>query len=143
SRALPEQTGLHRGRGFDPGLRGRASRAGQRRRSGRGALHAHRTARLERRELPVAPGPPAGGWAARVCHPEGVGRIVFDVGDAEKAFTLLTERGATPLTGIERRNVEGGVVTWFDIATALGDTLFRFVQHEGRTPIMPNMARLD
>ena len=80
-------------------------------------------------------------WLAH--HPEGVGRIVFDVGDAEKAFTLLTERGATPLTGIERRIVEGGVVTWFDIATALGDTLFRFVQHEGRTPIMPNMARLD
>ncbi len=76
-------------------------------------------------------------------HPEGVGRVVFDVPDAEKAFALLTERGATPITGIERRTVEGGVVTWFDIATAFGDTLFRFVQHEGRTPIMPNLVRLD
>jgi len=55
---------------------------------------------------------------------------------------LLTARGATPMTGIERRKVEGGVVTWFDIATAIGDTLFRFVQHEGRTPIMPNLVRL-
>jgi 4-hydroxyphenylpyruvate dioxygenase len=76
-------------------------------------------------------------------HPEGVGRVVFDVPDAEKAFMLLTERGATPITGIERRMVEGGVVTWFDIATALGDTLFRFVEHEGKTPIMPNLARFE
>jgi 4-hydroxyphenylpyruvate dioxygenase len=76
-------------------------------------------------------------------HPEGVGRLVFDVVDAERAFTLLTERGATFVTGLERRNVEGGVVIWFDIATAFGDTLFRFVQHEGKTPIMPNLTRLE
>ena len=80
-------------------------------------------------------------WLQR--HPEGVGRVVFDVHDAEKAFSLLSERGATPLTGIERRTVEGGVVTWFDIATAFGDTMFRFVQHEGKTPILPNLVRLD
>jgi 4-hydroxyphenylpyruvate dioxygenase len=80
-------------------------------------------------------------WLER--HPEGVGRVVFDVPDAEKAFALLTDRGATAISGIERRAVEGGIVTWFDIATAFGDTLFRFVQHEGRTPIMPNLARLD
>jgi 4-hydroxyphenylpyruvate dioxygenase len=76
-------------------------------------------------------------------HPEGVGRVVFDVSDAARAFSLLTKRGATPVSGIERRSVEGGLVTWFDIATAFGDTLFRFVQHEGRTPIMPNLRRLD
>lgn len=76
-------------------------------------------------------------------HPEGVGRVVFDVEDAEKAFTLLLERGATPVTGIERRIVEGGTVIWFDIATAIGDTLFRFVQHEGRTPVMPDLVRLS
>lgn len=80
-------------------------------------------------------------WLER--HPEGVGRVVFDVADAERTFLLLTERGATPTTGIERRLVDGGIVTWFDIATALGDTLFRFVQHEGRTPVMPNLVRLD
>jgi 4-hydroxyphenylpyruvate dioxygenase len=80
-------------------------------------------------------------WLAK--HPEGVGRIVFDVDDAEKAFALLTGRGATPMTGLERRTVGGGVVTWFDIATAFGDTLFRFVQHEGKTPIMPDLQPLD
>lgn len=76
-------------------------------------------------------------------HPEGVGRVVFDVEDAEKAFTMLVARGATPVTGIERRIVEGGTVIWFDIATAIGDTLFRFVQHEGRTPVMPDLVRLS
>lgn len=80
-------------------------------------------------------------WLAK--HPEGVGRIVFDVEDAEKAFDILTRRGATPTTGIERRNVEGGTVIWFDIVTAIGDTLFRFVQHQGHTPIMPDLVRLD
>lgn len=80
-------------------------------------------------------------WLER--HPEGVGRVVFDVTDAERAFELLLSRGATPVSGIERREVEGGLVTWFDIATALGDTLFRFVQHEGQTPIMPHLVRFD
>jgi 4-hydroxyphenylpyruvate dioxygenase len=80
-------------------------------------------------------------WLER--HPEGVGRIVFDVVDAGKAFATLVARGGTPITGIERCTVEGGVVRWFDIATALGDTLFRFVEHEGVTPIMPKLARLD
>ena len=76
-------------------------------------------------------------------HPEGVGRLVFDVEDAERTFQLLGERGATAVTGIERRSVEGGTVIWFDIASALGDTLFRFVQHAGNTPILPDMCRLD
>jgi 4-hydroxyphenylpyruvate dioxygenase len=76
-------------------------------------------------------------------HPEGVGRVVFDVADAERAFALLTERHATPVTGLERRNVDGEVVTWFDIVTPIGDTLFRFVQHAGPTPLMPDLARLE
>jgi 4-hydroxyphenylpyruvate dioxygenase len=75
-------------------------------------------------------------------HPEGVGRIVFDVEDAERAFSILLSRGATPVTGLERRRVEGVDVTWFDIATPFGDTLFRFVSHEGDTPILPNFDRV-
>lgn len=76
-------------------------------------------------------------------HPEGVGRLVFDVEDVERTFRLLGERGATAVTGLERRFVEGGTVIWFDIATVLGDTLFRFVQHEGNTPILPDLCRLE
>jgi 4-hydroxyphenylpyruvate dioxygenase len=76
-------------------------------------------------------------------HPDGVGRIVFDVDNAERAFALINERGGTPITGLERRHVEGGTVVWFDIATAFGDTMFRFVQHQGPTPLMPDLTRLD
>src|SRR3569623_3717174 len=76
-------------------------------------------------------------------HPEGVGRVVFEVEDVERAFRLLTARGATPMTGIEVRRVEGGTVPWFDIATAIGDTLFRYIQNTGRTPIMPDLVRLN
>jgi 4-hydroxyphenylpyruvate dioxygenase len=65
------------------------------------------------------------------------------VADAQRAFALLSQRGATMMTGLERRNVEGGAVVWFDIATAFGDTVFRFVEHGGRTPIMPDLERLD
>lgn len=79
-------------------------------------------------------------WLER--HPEGIGRIVFDVENAERAFALLGQRGATPMTGLERRNVEGGTVVWFDIATAFGDTVFRFVQHAGHTPVMPDLVRM-
>jgi 4-hydroxyphenylpyruvate dioxygenase len=74
-------------------------------------------------------------------HPEGIGRIVFDVADAQRTFALLNERGGTPMTAVEHRTVEGGEVRWFDIATPFGDTLFRFVQHTGKTPIMPDLVR--
>lgn len=76
-------------------------------------------------------------------HPEGVGRVVFDVEDVERTYNILTSRGATSINGIERRTVEGGIVRWFDIATAIGDVQFRFVEHTGRTPIMPDMVRFD
>lgn len=76
-------------------------------------------------------------------HPEGVGRVVFEVADVEHAFKVLTQRGATHVTGMEREEVEGGQVAWFDIATALGDTLFRFVQYSGDTPMMPKLRRLE
>lgn len=75
-------------------------------------------------------------------HPEGVGRIVFEVEDVERAYRLLKERNATMVTGIERRRVEGGGVIWFDFATPLGDTLFRFVQHDGEVPVLPNLERV-
>jgi 4-hydroxyphenylpyruvate dioxygenase len=75
-------------------------------------------------------------------HPEGIGRIVFEVQDAEHAFRTLAKRGAAMLTGIERRRVDRGVVTWFDITTPFGDTLFRFVEHEGDVPVLPGLQRL-
>jgi 4-hydroxyphenylpyruvate dioxygenase len=80
-------------------------------------------------------------WLSK--HPEGVGRIVFDVEDAERAYALLDERGVTQMTGLKRQTVEGSEVRWFDIATALGDTQFRFVQRDGKTPILPDLIRFE
>jgi len=76
-------------------------------------------------------------------HPEGIGRVVFDVKDVEFAFKTIRKRGGNCITGINRRVVEGGTVLWFDIATAIGDTLFRFVEHQGKTPIMPELERVS
>ena len=76
-------------------------------------------------------------WLAN--HPEGVGRVVLEVEDIERAFEILLKRGATPITGIEQGSLAGrragpeALVTahWFDIATAFGDTLFRFIEKRG------------
>src|SRR5882724_6759585 len=73
-------------------------------------------------------------------HPEGVGCVSFEVEDAERAFALLKARGATPTDVIQRRADQDGVVSWFDITTPIGDTLFRFVQRAGRTPILPGLT---
>ena len=44
---------------------------------------------------------------------------------------------------ITNARTEVARVVWFDIATAFGDTVFRFVQHQGPTPLMPDLTRLD
>jgi 4-hydroxyphenylpyruvate dioxygenase len=76
-------------------------------------------------------------------HPEGVARVVFQVADAERAFDILRERRATPMTRLESRTWEGVAVRWFDIATAIGDTIFRFVESAGPTPILPGLVRVS
>jgi 4-hydroxyphenylpyruvate dioxygenase len=78
---------------------------------------------------PLGAGGESAQWLER--HPEGLGRVVFEVADAAHAHALLLSRGATPVTALERKSGPGGATTSFEIATALGDTLFRFVEHEG------------
>jgi len=80
-------------------------------------------------------------WLER--HPEGVARIVFDVEDVEHTFDVLMARGATSTSGIRRRDVDGSRVLWFDIPTAIGDTQFRFVELNGRMPLMPDLERIE
>ncbi|MEY4511551.1 MAG: hypothetical protein RLZZ450_3673 [Pseudomonadota bacterium] len=81
------------------------------------------------------------GWLST--HPEGVGRLVFEVESVDRAFALLMERGATPIADIQQGSVEDSAVRWFDIATAFGDTLFRFVEREGPTSgLFPGLERV-
>jgi 4-hydroxyphenylpyruvate dioxygenase len=79
------------------------------------------------------------GWLA--LHPEGVGRVVFEVEDVAHAFRLLQERGATPVTALEHGALSDGDVRWFDIATPLGDTTFRFVQRTTARAMFPGLVR--
>lgn len=76
-------------------------------------------------------------------HPDGIGTIVFEVEDAERAFRLLESREATPITDVERYTESGGELKTFSITTPFGDTTFRFVQRDGYRLLYPGMQPYD
>jgi len=86
---------------------------------------------------PVGEGGRAWRWLRK--HPDGVGTLVFEVEDIERAFRLLEERGGTPVTDVETSPDEGGTFRAFDITTPFGDTTFRFLQRDGFRSIYPGM----
>jgi 4-hydroxyphenylpyruvate dioxygenase len=79
-------------------------------------------------------------WRYLRKHPEGVGTIVLAVEDAEQAFRLLDERGATFITDVQRFNDEGGTLAMFSITTPFGDTTFRFVERRGYRGLFPGFV---
>jgi len=81
----------------------------------------------------------AGGRAHRFLqkHPDGVGSIVFEVEDIERAFSLLEQRGGTPVHEVRTTEGAGGRFRTFVITTPFGDTTFRFVEREGAYPLYP------
>lgn len=83
-----------------------------------------------------------GGRAARFLskHPDGVGTLAFAVRDAERAFTLLDGRGATPISDIETHRDAGGTLKTFSITTPFGDTTFRFVERRGYAGFYPGFG---
>jgi len=76
-------------------------------------------------------------------HPAGVGRVSFQVRDADAAFSFLQARGATPRTSVQRTEGEGGSIAYFDITTPFGDTFFRFVERKGYRPLFPGIETLS
>ena len=77
-------------------------------------------------------------WRYLRKHPDGVGTVNFEVEDAEKAFRLLEQRGATLITDIQRFTDDtGGKLAMFSITTPFGDTTFRFVQRDGYRALFP------
>jgi len=46
-------------------------------------------------------------------HPDGVGTLVFEVEDAERAFKLLEERGGTLINDIQTWQDDGGTLRTF------------------------------
>jgi 4-hydroxyphenylpyruvate dioxygenase len=78
---------------------------------------------------PVGDGGRAARWL-RV-HPDGVGSVIFEVEEIERAFQLLEERGGTPTSEVVTFETEGAALSTFAITTPFGDTTFRFVERRG------------
>jgi len=80
-----------------------------------------------------------GGRAARFLakHPDGVGTLIFEVEDIEKAFKLIEARGGTPIDEIETFTDAGGTLRQFAITTPFGDCTFRFRQRDGFQALFP------
>lgn len=86
-----------------------------------------------------------GGRAARFLskHPDGVGTLIFEVEDIEKAFQLIEARGGTPIDDIHTSEYPEGTLKMFSIATPFGDCTFRFRQHVGTPPLFPGAIAYD
>src|SRR5215470_993594 len=65
-------------------------------------------------------------WRYLKKHPDGVGTLIFEVEDVEKAFTLLDARGGTPIDDVVWYSEGGGRVGMFSITTPFGSSTFRF-----------------
>lgn len=76
-------------------------------------------------------------------HPAGIGTLVFEVEDAEMAFSILESRGATPLGEIECYKDEHGTLRQFSVATPVGGTTFRFVERRGYQKLYPGFVAFE
>src|SRR5690348_3531854 len=79
-------------------------------------------------------------WRYLRKHPEGVGTVVFDVEDIDRAFALLDERGGTFITDVQRFKDDGGSLAMFSITTPFGDTTFRFIERRGHRSFFPGFV---
>jgi len=79
-------------------------------------------------------------WRYLRKHPEGVGTVVFDVDDADRAFALLDERGGTFITDVQRFQDDAGTLAMFSITTPFGDTTFRFIERRGYQGLFPGFV---
>ncbi|WP_437805511.1 4-hydroxyphenylpyruvate dioxygenase family protein [Sorangium sp. So ce1078] len=82
-------------------------------------------------------------WRYLRKHPDGVGTIIFEVEDVDRAFRLLDGRGGTPIDEIHRATDEGGTFASFSITTPFGDTTFRFVERQGYRALFPGCVAYD
>jgi 4-hydroxyphenylpyruvate dioxygenase len=76
-------------------------------------------------------------------HPDGVGTLVFRIRDAERAFTLLDGRGATPINDVQTFVDAGGTLKTFSITTPFGDTTFRFIERRGYRGFFPGFVEFE
>jgi 4-hydroxyphenylpyruvate dioxygenase len=79
-------------------------------------------------------------WRYLRKHPDGVGTLIFEVEEIDRAFRLLEERGGTPVEDIRRWEDEGGTLASFAVTTPFGDCTFRFLERRGFRAPFPGMA---
>ncbi len=79
-------------------------------------------------------------WRYLRKHPEGVGTVVFEVEEIDRAFRLLDERGGTLITDVQRFTEADGTLAMFSITTPFGDTTFRFVERRGYGRLFPGFV---
>ncbi|WP_437567577.1 4-hydroxyphenylpyruvate dioxygenase family protein [Sorangium sp. So ce542] len=82
-------------------------------------------------------------WRYLRKHPDGVGTIIFEVEDIDRAFRLLDGRGGTPIDEIHRVTEGGGTFASFSITTPFGDTTFRFVERHDYPALFPGCVAHD
>jgi 4-hydroxyphenylpyruvate dioxygenase len=103
-----------------------------------------RSALFEAGEVRVLVSAPLGeggrAWRFLRKHPDGVGTLVFEVEDVDRAFRLLEERGGTPISDVQSWKDEGGELRTFSITTPFGDTTFRFLERRGHRAPYPGMV---
>ncbi len=76
-------------------------------------------------------------------HPDGVMSLSFRVGDLDRTYRLLDERGAAILGDpVEDRSATGGRYRAFEIATPLGDVAFRYVERSEYSTFAPGFEQL-
>jgi len=77
---------------------------------------------------PVRASAPMAAYLTR--HPAGVTGLAFRVSSVDRAWRVLATRGATFLGEPTEAEGEGGMYRAFEIATPLGDVVFRFVERQ-------------
>ncbi|MDI1436065.1 4-hydroxyphenylpyruvate dioxygenase family protein [Polyangium sorediatum] len=82
-------------------------------------------------------------WRYLRKHPDGVGTLIFEVEDIERAFRLLDGRGGTPIDEITRVKEDGGEFASFSVTSPFGDTTFRFVERKGYRKLFPGAVHYD
>lgn len=77
-------------------------------------------------------------------HPDGIGTVTYEVADIQRTFSLLEQRGGTPIDEVKTHDDgKGGKLRTFSITTPFGDTTFRFVERTDYTTLLPGLVLHD